>query len=386
MRTLSLRVAALVVLAVSAPATARADAEGPPPPSIVTVQLASGPLTLHPFTTHAFPASGSVSDDPVNLVFEGASDPREVRAALFSVDGNRSAYGIPFAFPFDCTWTDALGDEQATWTPDEGWAAGAVQLACGPYAMRFHLRLFRHGERTLGAVHMDLQIPATTEHEVLAWNFPRQLVMVDLLRSGLLRAAPYETAVFGPTPSHRELLSFIHNALPVALRSVLGLPLGNQTADVPIPSRGTALVFDLGASFAPGWGDTRTELEVYFNQGIPKPFCNAGADYVWVRGPVHFSLRVQTEPSGRFARTQIITGTLDVTPIDPRTGVPIGPTVTAQVSETHRAWLTDEHGQVRWSLGRVIYGDVTQTLFRDFNAGQQDRFAEREDCGRPAGS
>jgi len=378
MKTLTLTAAALLALS---PARSRADAEAPAPPNPITVQLASGSETIYPFTTHEFPLSAPDESDPVNLVFEGAADPREVRAALLSVDGDRTAYGFPSAFPFNCTWSDAGGDEQAVWAAAEGWQGGAVQLGCGPYAMRFHLRLFRQGGRTLGGVHMDLQVPNTTVHQVLSWELPRLLIKVDMLRSGLLGGAPYETSAFGPTPSHRTIPAIIFNGLPVALRAALGLPLGNQAHDVPIPCSGKASVFDVQPSFAPQSADLRNEFDIVFNQVIPKPFCSSGSDYVRVEGPVHFALRAQLNPSGRYEYTELISGLLEVTPVNPLTGQAIGPTAQAAVFENHRRKLTDSHSDVQWSLGRTIFGEVPQTLFSQFSAGQHDRFAVTEDCG-----
>jgi hypothetical protein len=361
-------------------------AEAPAPSNVATVQLVSGTQTLHPFTTHLFPAGSPDTDDPVNLIFEGAADPREIRAALLSVNGNRSAFDLPNAVPFNCTWAEAAGDEQATWTADAGWEGDAIQLACGPYAMRFHLRLFRHGARTLGAAHMDVQVPATTDHQVIAWNFPQQLVMIDMIRSGLLASDPYPTDVFGPTPDHRTLPYYIHNALPVPLRGLLDLPLENvpSGASVPIPSNGRALVFNVVASFLPAHSDTRTEFDIAFNQGIPKPFCNDGTQWVWVRGPVHFSLRVQINPSGRYLRTQLISGLLDVTPINPFTGLPTGPTVPAVVTEAHSALLTDHYGETREFALQSLLASPSQSLSWTLSAGHSDRFQLSQQCGTPS--
>ncbi|HET8647603.1 MAG TPA: hypothetical protein VFO85_19045, partial [Vicinamibacteria bacterium] len=323
-------------------------------------------------------------DDPVNLIFEGASDPREVRAALLSVNGDRTAFGLPNAFPFNCTWADAVGDEQGTWTAGAGWEAGAVQLACGPYAMRFHLRLFRHGARTLGGVHMDLQVPATTDHQVIAWKFPQQLVMIDMVRSGLLAGAPYLTDPFGPSPSHRTLPYYIHNALPVPLRALLELPLENVPAGatVPIPSNGKAMVFDVVSSFVPAQSDTLVEFDIGFNQGIPKPFCDR-TQLVWVQGPVHFSLRVQINPSGRYLRTELISGVLKVTPIDPVTHAPIGPTAEAIVFEEHRGLLTDNTAEATWVVGRTLTA-LSEMVAESFTVGQHDSYSRTETCGAVA--
>jgi hypothetical protein len=289
---------------------------------------------------------------------------------------------MPFA-AFNCTWADAMGDEQAAWAEEGGWQGG-VQLACGTYAMRFHLRLFRQGGRTLGGVHMDLQIPATTAHQVLSWELPRQLVRLDLIRSGLLAAAPYETAVFGPTPSHRTIPYPVFNGVPVQLRALAGLPLENQTQDVPIPCSGRASVFDVLASFQPEQTDLRTEETIGFNRVIPKPFCNSGSEYVLVQGPVHFVQRVQINPSGRYARTEVISAVLSVTPINPATSQPAGPTVPASVFENHRTMLTDNYLEVGWSAGQTIQGSVPQSYTMDLEAGHHDSFAMTVDCGTPA--
>ena len=377
MRPLILSVVAALALA---PAAADADAEAPAPAGVVTVVLASGSETLYPFTTHRFPAGSPAEDDPINLIFEGAADPREVRAALLSVDGNRP--GMPFA-AFTCTWSDAVGDEQAAWAEEEGWQGG-VQLACGTYAMRFHLRLFREGARTLGGVHMDLQIPLTTSHQVLSWELPRQLVSLDLVRSGLLAVDPYETAAFGPTPSHRTIPYPVFNGVPVELRALTGLPLENQTQDVPIPCSGRAFVFDVLPSFQPEQTDVRTEETIVFNRVIPKPFCNNGADYVLIQGPVHFVQRVQINPSGRYAHTELVSAVLNVTPINPATGQPAGPTVPASVFENHQTMLNDNYLEVSWSSTQAIQGDVPQSFAMEFDAGQHDSFALTVDCGTPA--
>lgn len=358
---------------------ALADVEAPPPPNPIAIDLGTGSETIWPFTADDF--SGTAKD-PINLVFQGAGDPREVRQALLALDGNRTAYGLPNVFPFNCTWADAMGDEQAAWAASEGWQGSAIQLECGRFdVMRFHLRLFREAGRSLGGVHMDLLIPGTTQHEVVSWDVPRQVVMVDMLRSGLLGAPPFETEVITPTPFYRTIRHQVFNGMPVPLRAVLRLPLENQTRDVPIPNSGRALVFDLGASFLAETSDLRSELELPFNQVIPKPFCTSGADFVFVRGTVLLTQRVRLNPSGLYARTFNASGVLEVTPIDPLTGQPLGPAVQAVVSEDHRSSLTDNYSETRFVLGRTILGEVTQSLSQDFSAGQHDRYVRTEECG-----
>lgn len=378
MRVLIVAAATLLSLP---PGLAIAGLEGPPPAGTVTIDLASGSETIWPFTAKDF--SPEVAD-PINLIFQGAGDPREIRQALLSLDGDRTAFGLPNEFPFNCTWSDAMGDEQAAWAASEGWQGSAIQLGCGPFeVMRFHLRLFRQGRRSLGGVHFDVLIPATTEHEVVSWDVPKQIVIVDMLRSGLLAGDPFETPVIAPAPSYRTIRYQVFNGLPVPLRAALGLPLADQTQDVPIPSSGTAMVFDLRPSFVPEHADLRSELEIVFNQVIPKPFCTTGSDFVLVQGPVRLVQRVQLNSSGRYSRTFNASGALTVTPVDPGTGQPTGPSAAAVVFEDHRTSLTDHYSEARFVLGRTINGEVTQTLFEDFSAGQQDRFVHTEECGVP---
>jgi hypothetical protein len=180
---------------------------------------------------------------------------------------------------------------------------------------------------------------------------------------------------------------YVHNALPLGLRALLELPLQDTdpavSATVPIPSNGEATVLEVRPSFVPLQSDTRTEIVVDFNQGIPKPFCNDGTQFLWVRGPVHFAVRVQLNPSGRYLRTVIISGLLSVTPISP-SGQPTGPTVQAVVSERHRGLLTDNLEQVDWSLTQTIHGTATQSQAGDFSAGQHDGYSAAVDCGAPA--
>ncbi len=172
---------ALLVL----PARAPADQSAPPPPNPVTVDLGTQTATLWPFTSEDL----STAADPINLVFLNA-DPRQVRQALMALDANRTSSGYPFAL-FDWTWSDTEGWEQAAWGATEGWTGTDVQLACGTYTLRVHLRLFRQGNLTLGATHFDVQIIGTAEHEVIAWEFPERFVMMDLIRSEKLASDPW---------------------------------------------------------------------------------------------------------------------------------------------------------------------------------------------------
>ena len=383
MKAFLVTMAALIALAPGATWAA----EAPAPPNPVTVQLASGSETLYPFTTYRFPAPPTTEkDDPVNLIFEGAADPREIRAALMSLDGDRTMFQLPDEAPFNCTWHDSVGDEQATWTAGAGWEGAAIQLACGDYNFRFHVRLFRHGARTLGGTHADIQTPGTTDHNVASWDFPQRLVMLDMIRSGLLASDPYLTDVFGATPTHRGLPYYIHNALPVGLRVLFGLPPGPVPvgASAPINCNGRAAVLTVRPSFVPAQSDARTELIIPFHQVIPKPFCDTTGEFLFVDGPVTFVTRVQINPSGKYLRTELVSGLLSVTPVDPATGQPTGPTVQAVAAETHRGMLTDEFQEVSWVASQTLYGEVAQMIASSFAAGQHDSYSAVRDCGPTA--
>lgn len=155
-----------------------------PPPGLVAV----GSLELWPWTGRDL---SGVTADPMNLLFTGDVDVVSLRAALRALDGDRTAFGFPAMPPFDCTWNDANGEMQTTYSNMAGWVGGAIQLQCGNYdPIRFHVRFFDAGDWVVAAVHFDLLIPNTPQHQVLSWELPQQLIMVDFLRSGLLAAPP----------------------------------------------------------------------------------------------------------------------------------------------------------------------------------------------------
>jgi hypothetical protein len=377
LRFLKPMVGALLALCLGS--VAEAGTEAAPPPSTIAVALGSGSETIWPFTGTDF--SGG-AQDPINLIFTGTADPRTIRDVLMSLDGNRTAFGFPNAFPFNCTWSDAFGDEQVAWAAEEGWQGSAVQLQCGSFSpMRFHLRLFREGIFSLANVHFDLLIPGTADHEVLSWEIPEALVTVDLVRSGFLTAAPLLTEAITPAPSYRTIRTPIFNGIPLALRAAFGLPLTNQSAPVPIPNDGRATVLSVQHEFEPSQSDIPAALDLLYNQIIPRPFCSSGPlDLVKVEGPVHLSLRVHTNPSGTYTRTGAASALLTVTPVDPL-GQPTGPSVTAEASEVHRGMLTTQRSEDRFVVLRLINSDPPQSLVSDLSAGDSDRFFRTVVCG-----
>jgi hypothetical protein len=293
---------------------------------------------LYPFVGSTFGTAPN-DGDPINLIFTGDAKPLGLRAALLALDGDRTSFGMPATFPFNCTWSDASGDVQTAYVEPLGWIPSGIQLQCGDYIpMRFHLRLFAAGPVTIGGTHMDLNIPGTEQHKVISWLLARQLVMVDLVRSGYVAAPPVFTQPFTPTPTFRTILAALYNGMPAELRAAIGGPAGNQTVDVPIPSDGKAVVLDLANTPDPERAVIHRTFTIQYNLTFEKPFCAAGpGEYVHVEGPLVFDLRVVVTPSGNYVSQIHTTGDLDITPVSPP-----GPTFRAIVNVQQKAVATDK--------------------------------------------
>ena len=369
---------------------ADASTDAAPPAGVVTVTAGGLPLTLWPYTFQQ-PAPPSTPSDPVNLVFLD-TDPREIRQALMSLDGARP--GFPPELGRDCRWSDAMGNDQASWTEDAGWVGGEVQLACvvegaplgNPF--RVHLRLFRHGELTLGAAHFEMRIPGTAEHEVLSWDFARTFVTLDMTRAGVLIGAPSPVTLAAPgtfRTVRRPIYDALINGGAQPLLALLGLVPPPQSGPVPIPTNGAAMVLAPSIQLAPVQAKIDSAYDVNYDVVAPKPFCNGPADYVRLLGPIHFTMQVHTNPSGKYERTYVVSGSLTVIPLLATAAglVPNGQPLSAEVSEYHHALLTDNHGQVRELVSRTLLGDVPQTLLTIMNAGQVDDFSATVTCEAP---
>jgi len=361
-------------------ASAGAVNDPAPPPGLVTLALGSTSMTLWPYT--GTNQAGAASD-PINLIFLGDADPRAIRQALQSVDGNRTAYGFPPVFPFNCTWSDAIGRHQTAWAEAERWQGSAIQLQCGAYAtLRVHLRLFRQGARTIGNAHFEVLIPGTTDHQVLSWEFAEAIVKLDLTRGGYLLAAPYLTGTITPTPTYRTILAPVFNGVPPTLRAALGLPTTNQSADVPIPNDGNASVLELAVVTQSVQDERIVEFVHPFGQVIPKPFCSTGPlDFLRVVGPLQMAHRVHATPSGRYEATFTASGVLQVTPINPLTGQ-TGESFQAVIAETHRSSLTDQRSEAQHVVSQVLGTTPQQSFFEDLWAGHTDRLVELVVCGQ----
>jgi len=354
----------------------RPSAPPPPPPGLVTVKVDGSPQVLWPYT--GTDVAGTLSD-PLNLLLLGAADPRQVRAALLSVDGDRSALGLPDMFPFNARWSDAIGRHQTTYTSACGWQGSAIQMECGAYArLRVHLRLFRHGPLTLGNAHFETMIPGTTEHEVLSWEMARAMVVHDLARSGLLAEEPGETDVLTPAPTFRTVLPAVVRGVPGPLRDVLGLPLGIGDEPVPLLTSGRATVLRLRSGLPPR--PTRFDVEFIhvFDQVIPRPFWSTGPqDLVKVQGPIHMTHRVHSDAAGRYRASFTASGVVEVTPIDSGTGEPSAAPVECAVSEAHLSLLTDASAHAAHTVVQVLGTEPTQAYVEALSTGRGAVFRQK---------
>jgi hypothetical protein len=312
---------------IGSPSFSAVGSSPPAPGGLVSI----GALEVWPWTGRDL--EGSIAD-PLNVLFTGEADIVSLRAALMSLDGNRTAFGFPAAAPFDCTWKDAHGGMQTVYTSGAGWVGNAVQLECGNYApLRFHIRFFDAGDAVAAAVHLDLLIPGTPEHQVISWELPEQLVMVDLLRSGLL-AAPPSFAVVSPAGGVQAIPKVIYDGIPDPLKVAVGFPPGPTAQPaVPVPSDGVATLLDIGTRAPVSAGVAEYDLVVPFDQVIPRPFCSQGpTDFVLVQGSVGLGVRTSVSDTGELETHNTLRGDLQVTPIDITTGQPSGQTFPAQIS------------------------------------------------------
>ncbi len=319
------------------PSGARMQIGPSAPAGLVSVTAGATTANVWPYT--GTDLSGT-AQDPINLVFTGAADPRNVRSALLSLDGSRAG---PLA-SFDCVWKDAIGGQQATYSETGGWAGSVIQLECGDYnPFRFHIRLFPAGGWTLANAHVDVLIPGTADHQVLSWELGEQMVTYDLARSGLLAGAPAQTGNVNAVGSFRTIIPVVYNGLPLSLRGLTGGPLADVTEPVGIATDGSATVIPLRQ--APAAGGTAQEFVITFGQFIPKPFCNSGNEWVRIDGPVRLRQQVTISDSGELTSQTFVDGELVARSFNPLTNQ-IGEALPAKVRDHYRAMV----GQNNWTL------------------------------------
>jgi hypothetical protein len=329
------------------------DMRASSPPGLKTVHFGGRSQQVWPYTTAEFPAR---EQDPINLIFVGQADPRNIRAALLSLDGNRPAF--PAHPMFGHTWKDAIGGHQAAYSEAETWTGSVIQLECGDYQpLRFHARLFPAGPWTLVNAHLDVIIPGTADHEVVAWELARQLVVHDFQRSGLLAStSPLGETDFMHPPAFRQIRPEIFAGLPAELKQLL-LHSGSITEDGRLLTSGRATLLDLGDVAPEGPLSTSQDVLIEFGQIIPKPFCNRGDEYILVHGPVRLQQRVEQGACGGLTSRMQGAGELRVTPVDPATRQPTGPTSHAEVTDRYTGVMSDDEKSVAmWQHRQVKPG------------------------------
>ena len=292
--------------------------EPPAPAGIVTVALADGQLALWPFTGTNL---SGVPADPINLVFSGEADPRQIRAVLIGLSGSGRPGGLA---SFNCTWSDAVGDPQTGYGEESGWVGSAIQLECGNFhGPRFHIRMFRQGGVTVANAHYEILIPGTNQHEVLSWELAEQLVMADFARSGVLGSAPAPTGIITPAPYYRAVQAPVAAMLSAAQIAGLGL-LVNGDGTASIPNDGRATLLQVAAAPAAVDAIAQKDFIVTFAQVIPKPFCVAGTTgYLYAAGPIRVRM-TSGITDGNYHSEWTAEGTLSLLPFNPLTGQPAG--------------------------------------------------------------
>src|SRR4029079_1006536 len=135
-----------------------------------------------------------------------------IRSVLMSLPG--SGRPGPLA-AFNCTWSDAVGDPQTSYSSSTGWVPSSIQMQCGNFqGPRFHARIFREGNVTVANAHYEILIPGTNQHEVLSWELAEALVAADIARSGYLGAAPSVSSVITAAPYYRAVQAPVAAMLP----------------------------------------------------------------------------------------------------------------------------------------------------------------------------
>jgi len=295
----------------------------------------------------------------VNLIWIGQADPRALRAALLQLDGDRTALGFPDVFPFNCTWHDEPEVQpEVAYTAASGWVGSPIMLECGTYGeARFHLRFFDVGGGvTVGGAPFEVYIPGTLDHQTISWALAEQFVVADFVRTGLLDSSqPYfTTGALNPAP-FGTIPAVIYNGIPAGLRQAIGGPVSDVSADVPIPSSGHATVLNLRARVASQPLVTGRRWLQEFDQIIPQPFCAPGPNaFLYVVGPVTLQQEIALSSSGTYQSRFHAEGRLNVTPVDPTTGVPIGATYQAVVLESHTSLLSDDGASTAFFTRRSL--------------------------------
>ncbi len=350
------------------PANLAAASDEPDPPSgLVTISLGGESIEAWPYTGSDF----GTASDPLNLVFAGNTDARRIRAALLALDGNRA--GFPPVYPFNQRWSDAMGGVQTAYADGDGWVGSVIQLQLGTYGpVRVHLRLFDTrnefgdgGTWTLGAAHFEILIPGTADHQVICWELAEQLVKTDLMRSGLLGAAPAQSDFINPAPGYRTIPPPIYNGIPDGLKLICGLPVGPSATPVPIPTDGKATLLTVTGDVTDNTGETNQDFTLTYHQIIPRPFCSGGPlDFLLVEGPVSLSKDV-VDADGRYEYAAEIRGQLMATPVDVTKSppVPTGQPFRVSASDVQHGFIDLGDARVSMQSNRIVFEESSEKQF-----------------------
>ena len=349
----------------------------PAPSPIVSANYGESTLHLWPYTAENFTGAPS---DPVNLLFPGTTV-QQVRAALLGLGGTRAGY--PAVAPFNCVWQDG-GETVQVGYAEGAWLGSPVQLTCGDYSWRYHVRLFQVGGWVYGGAHFEIEVPGTNSHNVLSWKAARELVRGDLATAGLVDNATYVDLGTGDRfrvidyPMVYYGLLQQAGAMDPAFAAMLQAYI-NVQADAEGALHlynGPAALVHLANAPTVERTVERQEFTLDFNQVIPKPFCGAG--YVHAEGPIQMVRQLVVTGSGNYLTHFHAKGTLVITPWDPTvnppTGAPTGePAYTANVSEKDRSLVTDQHTMVANAQMQIMLPDAPGrgSLMMSFMVGPQ---------------
>jgi hypothetical protein len=122
---------------------------------------------------------------------------------------------------------------------------------------------------------------------------------------------------------------------------------------------------------------------ITFGQTIPKPFCNAGNEYVRVDGPIYLRQTVDFSASGKMTTKTFIDGELAVRSVNTVTGA-VGQPARARVQDHYRTQYSDQAFSVFSKRHQLLLtpGSAPQQLHEQLTVGSTGRpqFQSDESC------